>query len=87
MSWIFLGKPVWLRLIPIPTMTAGWAPGSVMHSHKIPAIFLPFNKISFGHLSFADVCCGIADMVATPAINERQARFSGGKSGFRSTER
>jgi len=58
-----------------------------MHSHKIPAIFLPFNRMSFGHFSFADVCCGMADIVAIPAINVREARSSGGKSGFKRVER
>ena len=70
-------------------MTAGVLPDLAMHSHKIPASFLPFNKMSFGHLSFAgaDVCCWMADTVATPAINVRQASFSGGKLGFKSVER
>jgi hypothetical protein len=59
-----------------------------MHSHKIPASFLPFNKISFGHLSFTgnDASCWMADAVATPAIKVTMEIFSGVRLGFNSAE-
>ena len=87
MSLISSGKVDWLRLIPIPTITTGGVLG--MHSHKIPASFFPFNKMSFGHLSFTgtDACCWMEDAVATPAIKVMRANFSGGRRGFKSIER
>ena len=70
----------------MPTMTSGGVPG--MHSHKIPASFLPFNKMSFGHLSFTgnDASCWMADAVATPAIKVTMGSFSCGRLGFNSAE-
>jgi hypothetical protein len=67
-------------------MTAGGVPG--MHSHKIPASFLSFNMMSFGHLSFTgiDVSCWMADVVATPAIKVTMESFSGERLGFNSVE-
>ena len=86
MFFIFSGKQVWFRFIPIPTMTA--VPGT--YSHKIPESFLPFNKMSFGHLSFNGtdgICCSMADTVATPAIRVMRASFSADKFGFKSMDK
>ena len=75
-----------MRFIPMPTMMAGGVPG--IHLHKIPASFLPFNKMSFGHLSFTgtDISCWMANAVATPAIKVTMKSLSGGRLGFNSVE-
>ena len=86
MFLISSGKQVWFRFIPIPTMTA--VPGT--YSHKIPASFFSFNKMSFGHLSFNDtddICFWMADTVATPAIRVMRASFSADKFGFKSMDK